>query len=116
MAVHAGFLRALVGWYRQNARNLEFRLTDDPWRVLVAEVVLQQTRVEQGKEPLRRFLERYPTPAALAGSTEDEVLRAWEGLGYYRRATNLRLAARAIVDSHGGRVPSDPEAPLARPG
>jgi A/G-specific adenine glycosylase len=99
-------VRALVQWYRKSARDLAFRGTQDPWRILVAEVVLQQTRVEQGAERLARFLDRYPDPAALAGATDDEVLREWEGLGYYRRATNLRKAAVVIVESHGGKVPS----------
>jgi len=110
------FVRALVAWYRRSARDLEFRRTRDPWRVLVAEVVLQQTRVEQGSARLRRFLERYPTPRDLAASSEEEVLREWEGLGYYRRATSLRAAAAHIVERHGGQVPSGPTDLRALPG
>lgn len=105
MPARPAFVRALVDWYRRNARDLEFRRTQDPWRVLVAEVVLQQTRVDQGARRVARFLERFPTPAALAGATKDDVLREWEGLGYYRRATNLHAAARRIVEQHGGQVP-----------
>ncbi len=113
---HPAFTRALVGWYRRSARDLAFRQTQDPWRILVAEVVLQQTRVEQGAKRLSRFLDRYPTPAALASASEDDVLREWEGLGYYRRATNLWRAARAIVEEHGGKVPPSVRALEALPG
>lgn len=108
MPARPAFVRALVEWYRKNARDLEFRRTQDPWRVLVAEVVLQQTRVDQGGARVARFLERFPTPESLARASEDDVLREWEGLGYYRRATNLHAAARAIAKEHGGTVPSDP--------
>lgn len=116
MPARPAFVRALVAWYRRSARDLEFRRTRDPWRVLVAEVVLQQTRVEQGSARLRRFLERYPTPRDLAASSEEEVLREWEGLGYYRRATSLRAAAAHIVERHGGQVPSGPTDLRALPG
>ncbi len=116
MAARPAFVRALVEWYGQSARDLEFRRTQDPWRVLVAEVVLQQTRVEQGAARLLRFLERYPTPWSLADASEDDVLREWEGLGYYRRATNLREAAKRIVQDHGGRVPRGHAELLKLPG
>lgn len=98
--------RALLAWYRRRARDLPFRRTRDPYRILVAEVALQQTRMEQGLPFLERFLEKFPTVEALAQATEDEVLRAWEGLGYYRRARSLRAAARAVVERHGGQLPA----------
>jgi A/G-specific adenine glycosylase len=108
--------RALLSWYRRHARDLPIRRTRDPYRILVAEVALQQTRIEQGLPFLERFFERFPTVEALAGATEDEVLLAWEGLGYYRRARSLRAAARAILRHHGGRVPSGYEDLLRLPG
>lgn len=116
MRDEAAARRALLRWYRRHARDLPFRRTKDPYRILVAEIVLQQTRVEQGLPFLRRFLRRFPNIHALASASEDDVLRAWEGLGYYRRARSLHQAARIIVDDHGGRIPSTYSELLKLPG
>lgn len=116
MGPDAALGRAVVRWYAKNARDLPFRRTRDPYAVLVAEVALQQTPIRAGAPFLRRFLRQFPTVEALAKADEDEVLLAWEGLGYYRRAQHLRQAARQIVSRHGGKVPSSFEALADLPG
>lgn len=107
---------ALLAWYRAQRRDLPWRATRDPYAVWVSEAMLQQTRVETAEPYWRRFMERFPTIAALAGASEDEVLVAWSGLGYYRRARALRAAAQQIRDEHGGTFPRDPAQVLALPG
>jgi A/G-specific adenine glycosylase len=97
---------ALLDWYEQAARPLRIRTTREPWAVLVAEVMAQQTQISRVDAAWAVFLERFPTPHALAEASPADVLRAWSGLGYNRRAISLRLAARAIVAEHAGRVPS----------
>jgi len=96
----------LLDWYRANQRDLPFRRTRDPYAILVAEVMLQRTRVVAGVPYFERFLAAFPTVVDLAKASEEEVLKAWEGLGFYGRARNLHRAAQAIVERHGGRVPS----------
>jgi len=88
----------LLDWYQATRRDLPWRATRDPWRILVSEVMLQQTRVTAVVPYYERFLERYPTPRALAEAPETELLAAWSGLGYYARARNLQRAARAIAE------------------
>jgi A/G-specific adenine glycosylase len=100
------FAARLLRWFDASARDLPWRRTNDPWAIWVSEVMLQQTRVEAVREPWARFLARYPTPAAFAAASDDELLVAWRGLGYYRRARLLRDGARAVVASHGGAVPA----------
>ncbi|MFO7769702.1 MAG: A/G-specific adenine glycosylase [bacterium] len=112
----ASFREALRGWYLSNRRELPWRRDPDPWKVFLSEVILQQTRVEQGLPYYERFTRDYPSPAFLAEAPEEEVLKAWEGLGYYRRARSLHAAARLISERHGGRVPDDHEQLLALPG
>jgi len=90
--------RALLTWYRAQARDLPWRRTKDPWAILVSEVLLQQTRVEQAIPYYERILARFPTPEALAEASLEELLALWQGLGYYRRAENLWRAARAIAE------------------
>lgn len=101
----AWFTKALLPWYKEHQRPLPWRSTRDPYRIWLSEVILQQTRVDQGTAYWHRFVERYPTVAELACAPEDEVLRLWQGLGYYSRARNLRTAARQVVDDHGGSFP-----------
>lgn len=110
------FRRAVIGWFRRNARPLPWRGTTDPYAVWVAEIALQQTRVEQGGPYIARFLKAFPTVQALAAAPEDRVLKVWEGLGYYARARNLYRAARAIVFERGGAFPETAEAWLELPG
>ncbi len=107
MSSASWFSRAILPWYRENARPLPWRATRDPYRIWLSEVILQQTRVDQGSAYWHRFVERYPTVEQLAAAPEDAVLRLWQGLGYYTRARNLLLAARQVVDQHAGCFPDD---------
>ncbi len=108
--------RRLVEWYQDAGRDLPWRADRDPYRVLVSEMMLVQTTVTAVVPYFERFLKRFPTVAALAEADETEVLKQWEGLGYYRRARQLHAAARAIVADHGGRLPDDLESLRALPG
>ncbi len=108
---------ALSAWYGVDHRDLPWR-TDppQPWPIFVSEAMLQQTQVATVVPYFRRFLREFPTPAALAGAEEQQLMARWQGLGYYRRARNLQAAARLIVERHNGAVPRDPAALLALPG
>jgi A/G-specific adenine glycosylase len=88
---------ALLEWFRENGRDLPWRQTRDPYAIWLSEIILQQTQVKQGWEYWERFMHHWPTVEALAAATEDEVLREWQGLGYYSRARNLHYAAKQIV-------------------
>lgn len=90
------FAPAVEQWYAVHGRNLPWRATRDPYRIWISEVILQQTRVEQGLAYYTRFVERFPDVASLAAADEDAVMRLWQGLGYYSRARNLHAAAKAI--------------------
>lgn len=103
----AWFSKALLPWYAEHQRPLPWRRTHDPYRIWLSEVILQQTRVEQGLPYWQRFVDTYPTVVALAAASEDAVLKLWQGLGYYSRARNLRTAAQQVVMEHGGRFPDD---------
>jgi A/G-specific adenine glycosylase len=103
------FQASLLAWYRENARPLRIRSTRQPWPVLVAEVMAQQTQIARVDDAWAGFLERFPTPRALAEASPADVLRAWSGLGYNRRAVNLQRAAGVIVAAHDGRVPGGVE-------
>lgn len=92
------FTTTIVQWFRENGRELPWRQTHDPYAIWLSEIILQQTRVEQGLPYWQRFMQRWPTVEALAAATEDEVLREWQGLGYYSRARNLHYAARQVVE------------------
>jgi A/G-specific adenine glycosylase len=98
---------AVLAWYEANGRSLPFRATCDPWAILVSEVMAQQTQIARVADAWTRFLDRFPTPGALASASPADVLRAWQGMGYDRRAMNLRRAAQTIRDEHGGHVPDD---------
>ena len=97
--------RPLLAWYRKHRRDLPWRESRDPYRVWVSEIMLQQTQVERVREYFTRFMERFPEVAALAAAPEREVLKAWEGLGYYRRARQLHAAAQAVVAEWDGEFP-----------
>ena len=107
---------AILAWYDVNGRSLPFRGTRDPYAILVSEAMAQQTQAARAGEAWIRFLARFPTVQALAAARPSEVLRAWQGLGYNRRALALWRAAQAIVTDHGGVVPSDLAALEALPG
>ena len=97
--------RALLKWFRQEARDLPWRRTEDPYHIWLSEIVLQQTRVDQGLPYYKRYVEAFPTVEDLAAASMDEVLKLWEGLGYYTRARNLHKAAKLVVDQYGGALP-----------
>ena len=113
MTVDAG---AVLAWGMPRLRDLPWRATRDPWRILVAEVMLQQTQARRVIPKWTSFCEAYPTPAACAAAPLGDVLRHWQGLGYPRRARNLRDAARLIVSHHAGDVPDTIEALRSLPG
>ena len=95
------FTTTILQWFRENGRALPWRETHDPYAIWLSEIILQQTRIEQGRPYWERFMQRWPTVEALAEASEDEVLRQWQGLGYYSRARNLHQAAKQIV-ARGG--------------
>ena len=95
------FASILLQWFQENGRDLPWRQTRDPYAIWLSEIILQQTQVKQGWEYWERFMRRWPTVEALAAATEDEVLREWQGLGYYSRARNLHYAARQILACGG---------------
>ena len=95
------FTETILRWYAENGRDLPWRRTRDPYAVWLSEIILQQTRVAQGRAYWERFMERFPTVRDLASATEGEVLRLWQGLGYYSRARNLHAAAKQIVAQGG---------------
>ena len=103
----------LIHWYEGNKRDLPWRKTSDPYLIWISEIILQQTRVVQGLEYFNRFTERFPNVAALAGADEDEVMKYWQGLGYYSRARNLHAAARQIMNDFGGVFPRTREEVLS---
>lgn len=106
----------LLDWYSREGRDLPWRRTRDPYRIWLSEVILQQTRVAQGLAYYERFTQRFPDVAALAAAPEDEVLKLWQGLGYYSRARNLHAAARRIVHDFGGAFPATFEGVRSLPG
>ena len=97
--------RLLVEWYEMNLRSLPWRETSDSYKIWVSEVILQQTRVAQGLNYYLEFIKKFPTVHVLAEASEDEVLKAWQGLGYYSRARNLHEASKAIASIYGGKLP-----------
>jgi len=106
----------LLAWYDNNARDLPWRRTRDAYAIWIAEVMLQQTRVETVLPYYARFLERWPTARSLADASLDDVLAAWSGLGYYRRARLLHRGAEHVRDTHGGALPRDLDSIRAIPG
>ena len=107
---------ALLDWFRVNKRPLPWRESYTAYEVWISEVMLQQTQMTRGVAYFQRWMSRFPDVAAVAEASEEEILRYWEGLGYYRRARFLHQAAKAIVERHGGIIPSDPDAIAALPG
>lgn len=97
----------LAQWYAQNKRNLPWRETTDAYAIWLSEIILQQTRVEQGMPYYYRFLAKYPTVHDFAAANQDEILKLWQGLGYYSRARNMQQAAQLVVDEYGGVFPAD---------
>lgn len=106
----------LLSWYEEHARDLPWRENTDPYRVWISEIMLQQTRVEAGKEYYRRFLTALPDLASLAKVSDEKLLKLWEGLGYYSRARNLKNAAIMAMEQYGGQLPDTFEGLLSMPG
>src|SRR2546427_3619771 len=106
----------LLPWYDANRRDLPWRRTRNPYRILVAEYLLQRTRIKSGTPYYERFLKRFPTIRDLAAGPLDDVLAGLEGLGFYGRARNLHAAARAIVEDHRGLIPPSHDALASLPG
>lgn len=114
----ADLASALVQWFHANARDYPWRRTHDPYAVLVSEIMLQQTQIATVLERgfYARWMERFPDFATLAAASESDVLSAWQGLGYYRRARNLQRLAQTVVSEHGGEFPRDPAVIRSLPG
>ena len=110
------FQRRLLAWFRRDGRDLPWRRTRDPYRILVSEVMLQQTQVERVRDYYARFLRQYPTVRDLAAAHPARVRESWDGLGYYARARNLQAAAQEVVEAHGGHFPRTVEGMRALPG
>ena len=101
------FADQIIHWYRTNKRDLPWRDTTNPYKIWLSEIILQQTRVKQGLPYYQRFIAAYPDIYALAKASEEEVLRLWQGLGYYSRARNLHACARQLIDLHNGNFPEN---------
>ncbi len=110
------FRRRIVAWFRKHGRDLPWRQTRDPYRVLVSEFMLQQTQVSRVEGFYHRFLAEYPDLGALAAATPSMVRESWEGLGYYRRATNLHRLAQTVVTERDGTIPSNVDQLRSLPG
>ena len=110
------FAEELLNWYNQHKRDLPWRKHRDPYIIWLSEVILQQTRVDQGIPYFMTFVEKYPTVYELAKAPIDDVLRSWQGLGYYSRARNLHKCAKTIVDTYNGKFPSERSDLIKLPG
>jgi A/G-specific adenine glycosylase len=110
------FTKRLLDWYSRDARDLPWRGHPDPYAVWASEIMLQQTRVEAVIPYFQRWMERFTSIPALAAASQQDVLSAWEGLGYYSRARNLHRAAQIVVDEYSGNLPADLEALRKLPG
>ena len=112
----SAFRRRLLKWFDEHQRDLPWRKSRTPYRIWVSEIMLQQTQVATVIDYYLRFMKRFPSVKKLAAADQSEVLKLWEGLGYYRRARQLHTAAQVVVEKHGGRFPTDFESVLALPG
>ena len=112
----ADFQRMILEWGRHNRRDMPWRDTRDPYKILVSEVMLQQTQVSRVLPKYEKFLREFPTLEALASSSQSNLLRTWQGLGYWNRALRLRDAARMVVNEFGGQFPRDPATLRRLPG
>ena len=110
------FQKRLLTWFRAHQRDLPWRSSRDPYRIWVAEIMLQQTRIAAVMPYYERFLDHFSTVESLADAPQQEVLKLWSGLGYYSRARNLHAAAKEIVAEHNGKFPRTLEAALQLPG
>lgn len=111
-----GFSKQLIKWFEINQRDLPWRESKDPYKVWISEIMLQQTRVEAVIEYFQRWIKKWPNVIALAKANENEVMNAWQGLGYYSRAKNILKAAKIIVNEHSGLFPANAIALKGLPG
>src|SRR5687767_1187950 len=110
------FSEKVVEWYEEHKRDLPWRKTVDPYKIWLCEIILQQTRVQQGLPYYERFIQRFPDVQSLAEASEEEILRLWQGLGYYSRARNLHKCAKKVMSSFDGRFPNRFTQLLSLPG
>ena len=108
--------KKLIKWYSTNKRDLPWRKTKDPYSVWVSEIILQQTRIETGIRYYLNFIKKYPNVKFLARSSKQQLLKSWEGLGYYSRARNLKKTAQSIIKNLEGKLPDNLEDLLKLPG
>ena len=101
------FADILLAWFDENHRDLPWRGESDPYKIWVSEIILQQTRVVQGIAYYHNFLAHFPDIKTLANAAEDDVLKVWQGLGYYSRARNMHAAAQSIMENHNGKFPNN---------
>ena len=101
------FSDKILDWYHKNKRTLPWRKTTDPYKIWLSEIILQQTRVAQGTPYYLRFVDSFPTVRDLANASEEQILKLWQGLGYYSRARNLHAAAKMVIDQYGGKFPDN---------
>ena len=100
------FSNSIISWFYKNARDLPWRKTNNPYKIWISEIILQQTRVNQGLPYYLKFIEKYPTIDMLARASEDEVMKLWQGLGYYSRARNMHYTSKYIVNNLQSKFPS----------
>ena len=112
----ASFSNKLIDWYNQNKRDLPWRKTKNPYKIWVSEIILQQTRIEFGTKYYNRFLKKYPNVRKLANSSDRDLMKIWEGLGYYSRAINMLKTAKIILNSYNGVFPSKYDQLIQLPG
>lgn len=105
MSSESNFTSSVLNWYAEHKRPMPWRETGDPYKIWISEIMLQQTRVDQAWPYFERFISEFPTVFDLAKANQQQVLKAWEGLGYYSRARNLHAAAKTIVDEYNGKLP-----------
>ena len=110
------FAEDILRWHKTVDRRLPWKESNDPYNIWISEIVLQQTRVEQGTKYYHRLIEHFPTIESLASAHEDEIMRQWKGLGYYSRARNMHKTAKIIVDRYAGHFPNNHEEILSLPG
>ncbi len=110
------FAQTLLNWFRRHGRDLPWRRTRNPYKILVSEIMLQQTQVDRVKDFYARFLEQFPTVQQLASATENAVIEAWNGLGYYNRARNLHKTAQTVMEKYDGEFPDSVDELAALPG
>ncbi len=101
------FSEEIIDWYQKNKRDLPWRNTNDPYIIWLSEIIMQQTRVEQGTPYFNRFTEKYPTVQHFASATEEEILKLWQGLGYYSRGRNMHQTSQAVMEEHAGYFPKN---------